>query len=69
MQFSPITDIGSRRKGTINAEAGTTRVALALNYTKPGSFLGAACNKQVMEGQNEKDIERELAKLKRLSER
>lgn len=53
---------------TINAQGTTTEVSLALTYTMPGSFLGAAFNKLVIEGQNEKDIERELATLKRLSE-
>jgi uncharacterized membrane protein len=59
--------IDSRWEWTINAEA-NTQVSLALTYTMPGSFLGAAFNKLVIEGQNEKDIERELATLKRLSE-
>lgn len=35
----------------------------------PGSFLGVALNKLVIERQNEKDIEGQLAALKRLSER
>src|SRR5215469_6766126 len=61
--------IDSRWEWTINAQGSTTEVSLALNYTMPGSFLGAAFNKLVIEGQNEKDIEGELAALKRLSER
>jgi len=61
--------IDSRWEWTITAEASTTRVALALTYTMPGSLLGAALNKLVIEGQNEKDIEGQLANLKRLSER
>jgi len=60
--------IDSRWEWTIKAEASTTEVSLALTYTMPGSFLGAAFNKLVIEGQNEKDIEGELANLKRLSE-
>lgn len=60
--------IDSRWEWTINAQGGTTEVSLALTYTMPGSFLGAALNKLVIEGQNEKDIEGELANLKRLSE-
>jgi uncharacterized membrane protein len=61
--------IDSRWEWTINAQGSTTEVSLALNYKMPGSFLGAAFNKLVIEGQNEKDIEGELANLKRLSER
>ena len=60
--------IDSRWEWTINAQGSTTEVSLALNYTMPGSFLGAAFNKLVIEGQNEKDVEGELANLKRLSE-
>jgi uncharacterized membrane protein len=60
--------IDSRWEWTINAQGNTTEVSLALTYTMPGSFLGAAFNKLVIEGQNEKDIEGELANLKRLSE-
>lgn len=60
--------IDSRWEWTINAQESTTEVLLALTYTMPGSFLGAAFNKLVIEGQNEKDIERELATLKRLAE-
>lgn len=60
--------IDSRWEWTINAQGNTTEVSLALTYTMPGSLLGAAVNKLVFEGQNEKDIERELATLKRLSE-
>jgi uncharacterized membrane protein len=60
--------IDSRWEWTINAQGDTTQVSLALTYTMPGSLLGAAINKLVIEGQNEKDIEGELATLKRLSE-
>ena len=60
--------IDSRWEWTINAEASTTLVSLVLTYTMPGSFLGAALNKLVIERQNEKDIEGQLANLKRLSE-
>jgi uncharacterized membrane protein len=60
--------IDSRWEWTINAQGNITQVALALTYTMPGSLLGAALNKLVIEGQNEKDIEGELANLKRLSE-
>ncbi|MGO8949582.1 MAG: SRPBCC family protein [Ktedonobacterales bacterium] len=60
--------IDSHWEWTINAQGNITQVALALTYTMPGSLLGAALNKLVIEGQNEKDIEGELANLKRLSE-
>jgi uncharacterized membrane protein len=60
--------IDSRWEWTINAQGSSTEVSLALTYTMPGSFLGAAVNKLVIEGQNEKDIEGQLANLKRLSE-
>ncbi len=60
--------IESRWEWTITAQGSTTRVSLALAYTMPGSFLGAALNKLVIEGQNEKDSERQLANLKRLAE-
>jgi uncharacterized membrane protein len=60
--------IASRWEWAISAQGSITTVSLALNYTMPGSFLGAAFNKLVIEGQNEKDIEGELANLKRLSE-
>jgi uncharacterized membrane protein len=61
--------IASHWEWTITAEARTTQVSLALTYTMPGSLLGAAFNKLVIEGQNEKDIEGQLANLKRLAER
>ena len=60
--------IDSHWEWTINAAGSTTLVSLALTYTMPGSFLGAALNKLVIERQNEKDIEGQLANLKRLSE-
>ena len=60
--------IDSRWEWTITPQGDVTLVALALTYTMPGSILGAALNKLVIEGQNEKDIEGELANLKRLSE-
>ena len=60
--------IDSHWEWTINAQGSTTLVSLALTYTMPGSFLGAALNKLVIERQNEKDIEGQLANLKRLSE-
>ena len=60
--------IDSRWEWTINAAGSTTLVSLVLTYTMPGSFFGAALNKLVIEGQNEKDIERQLANLKRLVE-
>ena len=60
--------IDSRWEWTISPQGATTDVALALTYTMPGSFLGAAFNKLLIEGQNEKDIEGELANLKRMSE-
>lgn len=60
--------IDSRWEWTINAAGSTTLVSLVLTYTMPGSFLGAALNKLVIERQNEKDIERQLANLKRLVE-
>ena len=59
----------SRTKTGASAPQGdVTQVMLSLTYTVPGSFLGAAFNKLVIEGQNEKDTEAELANLKRLSE-
>jgi uncharacterized membrane protein len=61
--------IDSPWEWTINAEASTTEVSLTLTYTMPGSFLGAAFHKLVIEGQNEQDIEGQLATLKRLAER
>jgi uncharacterized membrane protein len=60
--------IDSRWEWTINTQGNLTQVALALTYTMPGSLLGAAINKLVIEGQNEKDVEGELANLKRLAE-
>jgi uncharacterized membrane protein len=60
--------IDSRWEWTINAQGSVTQISLAITYTMPGSFLGAAFNKLVIEGQNEKDLEGELANLKRLSE-
>ena len=46
----------------------TTDVSVALDYT-PGSFLGALADKLVRERQNEKLVEHQLAKLKRMAER
>jgi len=60
--------IDSRWEWTITPQGDVTQVTLSLTYTMPGSFLGAAFNKLVIEGQNEKDTEAELANLKRLSE-
>jgi uncharacterized membrane protein len=60
--------IDSRWEWAITPQGGATQVTLSLTYTMPGSFLGAAFNKLLIEGQNEKDTEAELANLKRLSE-
>lgn len=61
--------IDSRWEWTLTSQGASTEVSLKLEYTMPGSFLGAAFNKLVVEGQNEKDIEGQLANLKRLSEK
>ena len=53
---------------TINTAGSTKLVSLALTYTMPGSFVGAALNTLVIARQNEKDIEGQLANLKRLAE-
>jgi uncharacterized membrane protein len=68
MVFESKGGIDSHWEWTINTQGITTLVSLALTYTMPGSFLGAALNKLVIERQNEKDIEGQLANLKRLSE-
>ncbi|MDX1520517.1 MAG: SRPBCC family protein [Anaerolineae bacterium] len=47
----------------------TTDVSLSLDYTVPGSLLGAIADKLVIERQNEKVIEQQLANLKRMAER
>lgn len=60
--------IDSRWEWTITSQGDTTGVSLSLTYTMPGSFIGAAFNKLLIEGQNEKDTEGELANLKRMSE-
>lgn len=46
----------------------TTDVSVSLDYTMPGSLLGAIANKLVVERQNEKAIEHQLANLKRMAE-
>jgi uncharacterized membrane protein len=46
----------------------TTDVSLSLDYTTPGSLLGVIANKLVIERQNEKVIENQLANLKRMAE-
>ena len=61
--------IDSRWEWTLTSQGSTTGASLKLEYTMPGSFLGAAVNKLVIAGQNEKDIEGQLANLKRLAEK
>ncbi len=61
--------IDSRWEWTLTSQGATTEVSLRLEYTMPGSFLGAAFNKLLIAGQNEKDIEGQLANLKRLAEK
>jgi uncharacterized membrane protein len=61
--------IDSRWEWTLTSQGATTEVSLRLEYTMPGSFLGAAFNKLLVEGQNEKDIEGELTALKRMAEK
>ncbi len=61
--------IDSRWEWTLTSQGDATEVSLRLEYTMPGSFLGAAFNKLLIEGQNEKDIEGQLANLKRLAEK
>src|SRR5258708_39577400 len=68
MVFESKGGIDSRWEWTITAQGSTTLVSLVLTYTMPGPFLGAALNKLVIEGQNEKESERQLANLKRLAE-
>ncbi len=46
----------------------TTDVSLSLDYTVPGSILGAIADKLVIERQNEKIIEQQLVNLKRMAE-
>jgi uncharacterized membrane protein len=60
--------IDSRWKWTVTSQGSATEAPLKLEYTMPGTFLGAAFNKLVTQGQNEKDIEGHLANLKRLAE-
>ena len=60
--------IDSHWEWTLTEQRGATEMSLKLTYTMPGSFLGAAFNKLVIQGQNEKDAEGELANLKRLAE-
>jgi uncharacterized membrane protein len=51
------------------AEIGdAVQVSLSLDYTMPGSLLGAIANKLLLERQNEKVIENQLANLKRMAE-
>lgn len=52
----------------LQPEGEYTRVSLSLDYKMPGSFFGGAFNKLVLERQNNKDIETQLANLQRLSE-
>lgn len=47
----------------------TNDVSVALDYTVPGSFLGAIADKLVLARQNERVIEQQLAHLKRMAER
>ncbi len=54
---------------TLTSQGSTTEASLKLEYTMPGSFLGAAVNRLMIQGQNEKDIEGQLANLKRLAEK
>jgi uncharacterized membrane protein len=61
--------IDSRWEWTLTSQGSTTDASLKLEYTMPGSFLGAAFNKLVIQGQNEQDIEEQLANLKRLAEK
>lgn len=61
--------IDSYWEWTLTSQGSTTEASLKLEYTMPGSFLGAAFNKLVIQSQNEKDIEGQLANLKRLAEK
>lgn len=47
---------------------GATQVRVIVDYTVPGSFLGAIADKLFIERQNEKDLRQTLANLKRVLE-
>jgi uncharacterized membrane protein len=67
--FETTGGIPSRWEWTLEPQGPTTtRVSLSLDYTMPGSLVGAIANKLVVERQNEKAIENQLANLKRMSE-
>jgi len=53
---------------TVQPQGSGVKVSLSLDYTMPGSLLGAVVDKLVVERQNEKEIENQLANLKRASE-
>jgi uncharacterized membrane protein len=67
--FASTGGLDSRWEWSLTSQGSTTDAALKLEYTMPGSFLGAAFNKVVIQRQNEKDIEGQLANLKRLAEK
>ena len=64
-----IGSIPSRWVWQVVPKGESTRVLLAVEYTMPGSFLGALLNKLVIERQNEKSAENQLINLKRLAEK
>jgi uncharacterized membrane protein len=48
---------------------GGTNVRVAVDYTVPGSFLGAIADKLFIERQNEKDLRQSLSNLKQMLEK
>ena len=44
---------------------GGTELALKIDYTVPGSFLGAIADRLVIEGENQKELQAALANLKK----
>lgn len=66
--FDTSGGIPSHWEWRLEPQGKATQVSLSLDYTVPGSLLGAALDKLVIERQNEKAIDNQLANLKRMSE-
>jgi uncharacterized membrane protein len=68
MVYATTGGIPSHWVWTVQPQGSGVKVFLSLDYTMPGSLLGAVVDKLVVERQNEKEIENQLANLKRASE-
>ncbi len=68
MVYDTTGGIPSHWVWSLQSQEGGAKVSLSLDYTMPGSLLGAVVDKLVIERQNEKEIENQLANLKRASE-